>query len=410
MRKTEIETDPFELSERPFNKPMFGTESMDAVERNVWNGSGPEAGRPASRRKRLYLAGTALTALLVCCAVLFMGPLGDKANGTIRDLTTPLYPQRVEAKEGLMLVDDYSMSMVGQKMEYYSGGYGRLVVDPRFKTVQQFRRGDVMYYRLPAISGFTPNPEISGSDSQTARVIGLPGEKIKIEKGRVYVNGKKLDTFYGQAKTVGLDEAAYFRNMKASGRKDACPPDCVKDSKAYFNANMAETTVPDGSLFVLGDFWSKSHDSREFGALAQGNIQGKVLGYDEAGARSPHQTFASGNLWFTGIPGKLGILNGPILTSTPNKIVWHFWGAREEFEGKNLRIEGIHTSDGVKKPVLLQEDGSVIWEYEWGPSYGLLNGADASLPSLIKLDESEQWRLDFYLGGKFFASMFVNAE
>ncbi|MFS0837409.1 signal peptidase I [Paenibacillus sp. 1P03SA] len=410
MKRTEIETDRFELSGRPFNKPMFEAESMDAVERRVWeSGSGRGVRKPVNRR-RLYMAGTALTTLIIFCAVLFMGPLSENTNGTIRDVTTPLYPQRVEAKEGLMLVDDYSMSMAGQKMEYYSGGFGRLVVDPKIRTAEQFRRGDVLYYRLPSISGFTPNPDISGSDSQTARVIGLPGEKIKIEKGRVYVNGKKLDTFYGQAKSFGLDEAAYFKNMKVSGRKDACPPDCVKDTEAYFNTSMAEMEVPAGALFVLGDFWAQSHDSREFGALAQGNIQGKVLGYDEAGARSPSQIFASGNLWFTGIPGKIGIVKGQILTSHFSKIVWHFWGSREEFEGKKLRIEGIHTSDGVKKPVLVSEDDSIVWEYKWGPTYGPVNGADATQPTGIKLDESGQWRLDFYLGGKFFASMFVNAE
>ncbi|MEK4357467.1 S26 family signal peptidase [Paenibacillus sp. FSL M7-1455] len=37
--------------------------------------------------------------------------------------------------------------------------------------------------------------------------------------------------------------------------------------------------VPDGHVFVIGDDWFRSFDSRHFGPLPIGSIQGKVLGY-----------------------------------------------------------------------------------------------------------------------------------
>lgn len=75
------------------------------------------------------------------------------------------------------------------------------------------------------------------------RVIGLPGETIKIAGGIVYINGEKIDEQYQYPTSESL----------------------------------TETTIPKGSIFVLGDNRNHSSDSRVFGAISIDEIRGKMV-------------------------------------------------------------------------------------------------------------------------------------
>ena len=87
-----------------------------------------------------------------------------------------------------------------------------------------------------------------GKDSYIKRVIGLPGEHIKIEDGKVYVNGEELKEEYLQ--------------------------DTVKTE---LTGPYTDITVPDGYVFVMGDNRSQSTDSRRFGCIPIEKIESTVL-------------------------------------------------------------------------------------------------------------------------------------
>jgi signal peptidase I len=76
------------------------------------------------------------------------------------------------------------------------------------------------------------------------RVIGLPGDRIEIRRGTVFVNGSQLGEPYVQF------------------------PD---------NRSFAGVTVPQGSLYVLGDNRADSEDSRAFGFVPQNQVMGQAI-------------------------------------------------------------------------------------------------------------------------------------
>src|SRR6267378_1891401 len=84
------------------------------------------------------------------------------------------------------------------------------------------------------------------SKSYIKRVIGVPGDRIRIDSGQVYVNDEAID-------------------------EDYVPP-AYTDERSY-----PELVVPARSYFMLGDHRSMSNDSRDFGPVKDGYIFGKAV-------------------------------------------------------------------------------------------------------------------------------------
>lgn len=118
------------------------------------------------------------------------------------------------------------------------------------------QRGDVVVLKSPK------NPDID----YIKRIIGLPGDKIKIENGEVYINGIRIKEDYISAKTV----------IFVGG----------------FSKNGVEATVPPSQLFVMGDNRPRSSDSREFGFIDTNSVIGKVFfryfPFDKLGQIKPY--------------------------------------------------------------------------------------------------------------------------
>jgi len=115
----------------------------------------------------------------------------------------------------------------------------RIFVNKFVYRWEPIQRGDIVVFRYPRDT----------SKSYIKRVIGVAGDRIRIENGQVYVNEQAVDEDY--------------------------VPSEYADARSY-----AEVTVPAHSYFVLGDHRTMSNDSRDFGPVNERFIYGKaVFGY-----------------------------------------------------------------------------------------------------------------------------------
>lgn len=115
------------------------------------------------------------------------------------------------------------------------------------------RRGDVVAYQVPG----------RGPEQHLHRVIGLPGDRIRLVRGVVELNGRALEREpTGLVDLVsGLGQVAAYTESLPDGRSyRVFWPDM--DPKDARGADMAPTVVPEGHYFVLGDDRSAAVDSR----------------------------------------------------------------------------------------------------------------------------------------------------
>lgn len=122
-----------------------------------------------------------------------------------------------------------------------------LLVDKLSYRLQEPKRGDIVVFRYP-------NNE---SVNYVKRIIGMPGEKVRIQNGRVSIINKD------HPQGMLLDES--YTNGKDSTFINFNSPDAI------------EFPVPQSSYFVLGDNRRASSDSREWGFLPERDLIGRVV-------------------------------------------------------------------------------------------------------------------------------------
>ncbi|MDQ0914591.1 signal peptidase I [Paenibacillus sp. V4I5] len=136
------------------------------------------------------------------------------------------------------------------RSEQYSGN-SQLVIDRGFYDTKEINRGDVVYFDTKASDEQIKNGNQTQYD--VARVIGLPGEMVTIQKGQVFINNRKLDTFYGKE---------YFTSGFINGTEKAHSIDEVK--------------LTDGQYFLVGDVWWRSSFNEH---VSKDRIKGKIVGW-----------------------------------------------------------------------------------------------------------------------------------
>jgi signal peptidase I len=111
----------------------------------------------------------------------------------------------------------------------------RLFINKFAYRFESISRGDVVVFRYPR----------DPSKSYIKRVIALPGDTLRIDEGRVYVNGKRIAEPYVPLR---------YRDVRS----------------------MSRIVIPPSDYFVMGDHRSISSDSRDFGPVARDLIYGKA--------------------------------------------------------------------------------------------------------------------------------------
>lgn len=126
------------------------------------------------------------------------------------------------------------------------------------------RRGDIVIFHYPI------NPEMH----LVKRVVGLPGDHIRLRGGHVLVNGTLIDEPYAIYRPAMHDN---FRDNFP--RLESADPEI--DSRWWMRmrklVDNGELIVPQGNYFVLGDNRNDSEDSRYWGFVPENSIVGRPL-------------------------------------------------------------------------------------------------------------------------------------
>jgi signal peptidase I len=130
------------------------------------------------------------------------------------------------------------------------------------KTSGPLRRGEVVWF----------HPPHSPEQQFLKRVIGLPGDRIRLVNKQVFLNGKALNEPYAAHSTTYTDD---FRDNFPSAPNVKLPESAAK----MFAENVVngELVVPEGAYFMLGDSRDNSLDSRYFGCVPESAVTGKPL-------------------------------------------------------------------------------------------------------------------------------------
>ncbi|MDQ0111978.1 signal peptidase I [Paenibacillus harenae] len=140
---------------------------------------------------------------------------------------------------------DGMLSEVGYSHPHPFGMGNEVLVDLKYYEQHNISRGDIVVFK-------TKNKK--DQDTDIARVVGLPGETVRIKKGQVYINDNKLDAFYG--------------NDTPSNNSDS------------WNA----VTLKENEYYILADVrWRGFNDSQTAGAFLKHEVLGKVVGYENPG-------------------------------------------------------------------------------------------------------------------------------
>jgi hypothetical protein len=99
-----------------------------------------------------------------------------------------------------------------------------------------------------------------------------------------------------------------------------------------------------------------------------------------------------------GNKNKLGILAPELKPNEVQKWMWHLW----EVDNAELTIVGFNKETETVHPILFERDTDNWYWTGKGKAMGAVNGADAHMPSNVKVPEPGKWAFIVYTDGKLF--------
>lgn len=127
------------------------------------------------------------------------------------------------------------------------------------------KRGDIIVFRFP----------LDLNQAYVKRVIGVPGDRIRLENRQLYLNGKPVDEPYVSKRLHGSD--AYRDNFPQFADSSSSPLTQRAIVMHEMHVRNGELVVPEGSYFAMGDNRDNSLDSRYWGFVPREYIIGKPL-------------------------------------------------------------------------------------------------------------------------------------
>ena len=151
---------------------------------------------------------------------LWLRDLVFSALASVLIITFLYQPVRVEGTSMLPRLEDHD----------------RLFINKFVYRIEKINRGDIVVFRYPE----------DEEKSYIKRVIGLPGDRLAIKSGQVYINDLPISEPY--------------------------VPEKYRDDRS-----LDEIIIPPDHYFMMGDHRSISSDSRDFGPVARDLIYGKAV-------------------------------------------------------------------------------------------------------------------------------------
>ena len=141
--------------------------------------------------------------------------------------------------------------------------------DDRIFTWEEPKRGDIIVFKYP---------ENEAKDF-IKRVVGLPGDKIEIRNGVLFINDQPIRT---------TDIGVYNSGDQGTASPYHQKPRLLQEQLGTINHeilylhdqssnNFGPILVPKGAVFVMGDNRDNSQDSRVWGFVQENKILGKAL-------------------------------------------------------------------------------------------------------------------------------------
>jgi signal peptidase I len=190
--------------------------------------------------------------------------------GIVRSLLfEPFHIPSSSMKPGLLIGDYIFVSKFSYGYSRYSFPFGFRFFEGRIWETKP-QRGDVVVFRLPS------NPNIN----YVKRLIGLPGDKIQVRDGVVYINDLEIkkvsngDFDNSASQNESKKIAQFFETLPEGKIVETLDehPDTPQDNTGIYE-------VPAGHYFMMGDNRDNSQDSRfltQVGYVPEENLVGKA--------------------------------------------------------------------------------------------------------------------------------------
>ena len=155
--------------------------------------------------------------------------------------------------------------LVGDFLLVNKAVYGAQVpfTEVRLPAFQEPERGDVVVFEYP----------LDPTKNYVKRVVGLPGDRVAMHRGELYVNGLRQSESYVRHRQPAGD----YYDPSFEWQKRYLAPEVDRTTYRPTRDDWGTLIGPDDSYFVMGDNRDNSQDSRYWGFVDRSLIKGRPL-------------------------------------------------------------------------------------------------------------------------------------